>query len=113
MTRIDPRLMSDPAQHILASEPSLSNEQRADIWDDFLTAPHARALSARLAARNLPPQVVDLLLEAKRASEPEPSPTSHIETAIKAMSQLDPKLLELAESHPQLLRHYVNTTKSE
>ena len=46
MTRIDPRLMSDPAQHILASEPSLSNEQRADIWDDFLTAPHARALSA-------------------------------------------------------------------
>jgi hypothetical protein len=104
---IDPRL-HDSAKDILSNAP-LDDETRADAWDSFHSVRTAQELSGRLANMNLPSDVAESLIQAKKLSEPEAPPAL---AAIQHLATIDPEVLDRAEKYPNVLRHLVQAIQS-
>ena len=102
----------DHAAPILAGEPSIDDNQRADLWDAFHTK-SADELAQHLAPQDLPPQFKQKLHAAKVQSAPLVPPTDKVAQALAKLKELDPTLLDLAESHPKVAGMFVNAATKE
>lgn len=97
---------------ILRNAPSLSDNERAALYDAYHIAPDADSLARHIQQFNAPDDVTDGLVEAKQA-ESQTSPASssggtRTADAIRAIADMDPKTLELAESHPHVLNALIS-----
>jgi hypothetical protein len=99
---INPSLI-DHAKLILLHAP-MTQDEKASAWDQFHNARDSADLTARLANVSMPDEVKASLVAGKKLSEPEPTPVDKAAAAIHRMSELDSKILELAESHPSVFR---------
>lgn len=107
----DPRL-HDHAKDILSNAP-LDDSTKATLWDHWHDAHDVHELSTRLADMDIPSDVAESLIAAKKLSEPEPTPIDNATAAINRLTQIDPKILDLAEAHPNVLRHLVTLVTSK
>lgn len=94
---------ADPAAPILRDDPALTDQHRADIHDAFYSK-NADELVQHLMPMDIPENTKQALYAAKKISEPAPEPLDKTAAAINRMGQIDPKLLDLAEAHPNILK---------
>lgn len=101
-------IISDLAQPVLASDPVLSDEQRADLWDIFHSTKSPEELAVQLQPIPVPDDTKHRLLQAKAQSIPPiVEPFDKTKAVINQMSDMDPRALALAESHPNVLKALV------
>lgn len=100
---------TDHAAPVLSADPTLSDESRASLWDAFHNK-SADELVQHLHEQDISPDTKQSLFEAKKASMPAPTPHDTVVAAIQRMAQLDPKVLDLAESHPTVLKALTSAT---
>ena len=99
----------DHAAPILAGDPALSDEHRADLWDTFHSSKSPEELEQRLQTMAVPlDDTKQKLLKAKQISMPALDPHTKIEDAIQRMTKLEPEALNLAESHPNVLKAFTS-----
>ena len=94
----------DAAKPILAGDPALSDEHRADLWDTFHNSKNPDDLIAKLQPLAVPDDTKHRLVLAKRKSMPAVPPIDKATEAIKRVAQIDPQTLEVAETHPNVLK---------
>ena len=98
----------DPAKPILAAHPAITDDQRADLWDIFHQSKDSGELAQHLQPLGIPDALKHHLFVAKDATAPpvpvKVAPIDKVTDAIKRISQLDPKVVDLAESHPNVLK---------
>lgn len=92
----------DHAAPILAGEPSITDAQRADLWDTFHASKSPDELNAHLQTLAVPDDLKKRLTTAKQISMP--APIDRATAAMTTLSKIDPQVLELAESHPNVLK---------
>ena len=93
----------------------LSVDLKADLWDAATTAQSPDDLARSLKQFDIPPHVAASLIVAKRlldTEHPEPSDAEKVKAAAQQMSQIDPKLLDILEAHPTVLKHLLAEPKS-
>jgi hypothetical protein len=102
----------DHAAPILKGEPSITDDQRADLWDVFHNSKSAEDLQQKLQPLAVPDDLKQSLWDKKKKTMPLVSPVT---TAISQLAQLDPPNRELAEGHPNLLKALIaaNTPEPE
>jgi hypothetical protein len=93
----------DHAAPILAAEPAITDHQRADLWDAFHTK-NADELTQHLAPLAVPDDLKHKLWTAKQSLAPALPPVDKVTAAMQRMVTLDPKVLETAEAHPNVLK---------
>ena len=100
----------DHAAPILAAEPSITDEDRASLWDAFQSK-NPDELKQHLDTLPIPDDTKQKLHQAKLASVAPPAPAGppigQAEKGINVITRLgtlDPKLLDVAESHPNILK---------
>lgn len=95
----------DHASPILSAEPAITDQQRADLWDAFHTK-NVDELTQHLAPLAIPDDLKHKLWTAKQAVSPVPAvpPVDKTVAAMQRMVTLDPKVLETAEAHPNVLK---------
>jgi hypothetical protein len=94
----------DPAQPILAGAPSITDEDRANLWDVFHNSKDHNELVRHLTPAAIPDSLKAQLYEAKKKNAPVVEPLDKVTEAVRRVSQIDPKVLDLAESHPNVLK---------
>jgi hypothetical protein len=100
----------DHAVEILKGEPTINDSQRSDLWDLFHQSANATELARRLHTMPLRPDLKEQLLRAKNKPSVKPDP---IEKVLDAMQRMDPKVLDLAEKHPHMLKLVVDLATRE
>ncbi len=110
MTPIHPSLV-DSAKVILESEPSLTQNQRADLWDAWHSSPTVSSLARKLASMEfeIPASTEQALLEAKKLTTVSHDPVDRTVSAINRLAKLDPQVLSLIERFPHVLKHVTDT----
>ncbi len=104
---------TDHAAPVLAGEPTINAAQRADLWDAFHTK-NADELAQHLLPLAVPEDFKKRLWDAKQTqaaaavSAVPVAPAEKTAAAIQRMTQLDPKALELAEAHPNVLKAFTS-----
>jgi hypothetical protein len=93
----------DHAAPILAGDPTLSDQQRGDLWDAFHTK-NPDELVQHLQAQAIPDETKQALHVAKQASIPAVDPADKIAAVMTKMTQMDPTALALAEAHPTVFK---------
>lgn len=102
----------DHASPILQAEPSITDQQRSDLWDAFHTK-NAEELTQHLAPMAIPDDLKHKLWTAKQASSPVAPPVDKVTEAVQRMVALDPKTLDVAEAHPNLLKAFTTAATTE
>jgi hypothetical protein len=97
----------DHAAPVLAGEPTISDAQRADLWDAFQTK-NADELTQHLQTLAVPDDFKQRLLDAKVKSIPAADPLDKTTAIMTKMSKIDPQVLDLAENHPNVLKMMVS-----
>jgi len=95
----------DHASPVLQGDPSLSDQQRSDLWDAFHSK-NSDELVQHLVPLAIPDETKHKLFLAKQAAAPVTPPVDKVTAAVQKMASLDPKLLDVAESHPNLLKAF-------
>jgi hypothetical protein len=98
-----PPVLSDPAAPILRGEPTISDDQRADLWDAFHTK-SPEELAQHLMPLAIPDDFKRKLYQAKQQATPPVPILDKTTEAINRVAKIDPAVLELAEAHPNVLR---------
>jgi hypothetical protein len=101
---------TDHAAPVLAGEPTINDQQRADLWDAFHTK-NADELVQHLQPLVLPEDFKKRLWDAKKNAVASAAPAEPVEktaAAIQRMTQLDSHALELAEAHPNVLKAFTS-----
>lgn len=88
----------DHAENILTPAP-LDDSVKADAWDHYHLAKSPKELSGRLASLNLPADVTQQLLDAKRLTTPSPTAADKVADAIQMMGRMEPRTLDWAEAN--------------
>ena len=96
-----------PAQ-ILAAEPSINDSHRAGLWDLYHSAQNETELAQHLAEMPIPDRLKNQLVAAKTALKSKLDRTAE---AIRRIRTIDPKVLEIAEAHPAVLKHFTESIK--
>jgi hypothetical protein len=107
--------LMDHVSPILAGDPVLSDENRADLFDIFHASKDPNELSQHLQSLAtpadpaqqplaVPDDTKKRLLDAKQKSMPVAGPVDKVTAAMTHLSQMDPKVLDMAESHPNVLK---------
>ena len=96
----------DHASPILSAEPTITDQQRADLWDVFHQSKDPNELATKLTPLLVPDDLKHKLWTAKQAVSPVPAvpPVDKTVAAMQRMVTLDPKVLETAEAHPNVLK---------
>ena len=102
-----PSLVLDHAAPILASDPTINDDQRADLWDAFHTK-NPQELEEHLQTQAIPDNTKAALLYAKQKSTPAPKPIDAVTEAVQKLAQLDPQTRQIAESSPNLLKAFTS-----
>lgn len=101
----NPSPFLDPAKPILAGEPSLSDDLRAELWDTFHRTKSATELAQHLQPLAIPDDTKKKLFDAKQgAVPPTVEPLDKASAAIARLATLPHDALEAAESHPNVLK---------
>ena len=100
---------ADPAAPVLAAHPGITDEDRANLWDVFHNSKDSSELAQKLQPMTaIPDNLKHKLFVTKDATAPpvpvKVAPIDKVTDAIKRISQLDPKVVDLAESHPNVLK---------
>jgi hypothetical protein len=98
-----PTPFADPAEPILRGVPGITDDERADLWDAFHSK-SADELAQHLQPLAIPEEHKNRLYQAKQMSMPAPAPLDKATQAIKAVATIDPKVLDMAETHPNVLK---------
>jgi hypothetical protein len=102
----------DHAAPILQGEPTITDQQRSDLWDAF----HSKSpdeLVQHLAPLAIPDETKHKLFQAKQASMPVAPPVDKVTEAVQRVAALDPKVLDIAESHPNILKAFTTAATIE
>ena len=100
---------------VLLQHLPISQDLKADLWDAVYNARNPDDLAHSLKKFEIPPHIAAALIVAKRlldTEHPEPSRADKVKAAAQQMSQIDPKLLDLIETHPAVLKHLLAEPKS-
>jgi hypothetical protein len=100
-----PNPFMDHAAPILAGEPSITDSDRESLWDAFHSK-SSEELVQHLAPLAVPDDLKRKLFDAKRASMPVAPPVDKVTEAVQRVAALDPKVLDVAESHPNILKAF-------
>jgi len=95
---------TDPAAPILSGDPVLSDQNRADLWDVFYQSKDASEMAAHLQPLAIPEDTKRKLYLAKQTSTPVVAPLDKATSAIQKLATIDPEVLDLAETHPNVLK---------
>lgn len=98
----------DPAEPILAGDPRLTDETRADLWSIFHESRDASELTAKLSTIEVPNDLKHALWTAKSVTSPVSGNADKITAALTTLSKMDPKLLEIAETHKQVTKMVID-----
>src|ERR1700676_268675 len=93
----------DHAAPVLAGEPTINDQQRADLWDAFHTK-SPEELVQHLQPLAVPDDFKHKLFTAKQASMPAPEPMDRVAEALTRIKSIDPAVLDVAEQHPNVLK---------
>lgn len=88
----------DHAVPILAGDPAITDEQRADLHDIFHGSKDPAELAQHLQPLAVPDDTKRKLYEAKKLTIP---PMVEV---LNQMAKIDPQALDLAETHPNVLK---------
>lgn len=94
----------DHAQTILAGEPSITTEQKADLWDVFHNTKDPNELAQQLAPLAVPDDLKQQLFEAKHRAVPKVEPLDRAVTALKVLTQIPQAVKEEAEKYPNTVK---------
>jgi hypothetical protein len=97
----------DPAEGILRGDTSLTDSDRADLFDLFHGARDHNELAQKLQPLAVPDDTKRKLWQAKQLAVSAPSPVEKIASAVHAVNQLDPAARELAEQHPNVFKAFL------
>jgi hypothetical protein len=105
---IHPSLV-DHAKTILQNAP-ITDDAKSVLWTIWHDEHTVTSLARRLTELDaeLPPDIEQALLAAKKLSAPAPDA---IDKVLDTISHMDPKTLALAESHPAVLRVLADAVK--
>ena len=103
----------DPAAPILAGDPALSDENRASLWDVFHSTKDHNELVQKLATIAAPEDTKQRLVKAKQQMSPAPAPVEKATAALQKLTEIDPKVLDLAESHPTIAKAFIAAATKE
>src|ERR1700739_1412816 len=104
---IDVRLI-DHAKNILQAYP-LPQELKARAWDAWHDSRTVAELKPKLAALHIPNEhIVQALLLAKRACEPEPEPMNSVLEVLNYMAKMPREVLDRVEKHKNVLNHFLH-----
>ena len=109
---VDPRL-HDSAKDILSAAVGMNDDQRATAWEHFHSVRDSKDLAQRLHTVDAPNDVKSALFTAKQISDPVPTHAEKIVDAINRMVAMDPRELEISESHPNILRAFLSAKGDE
>ena len=98
-----PSPFMDHAAPILAGEPTIDDNQRADLHDAFYSK-NADELAEHLKPMAVPDDFKHKLWTAKQQSAPAVPTVDKVTDAMTKLAQIDPKVLEVAEAHPNVLK---------
>ena len=91
----------DHAQPILAGEPSLTQEQRADLWDTFHNSKDPNELATALSPLAVPDDLKHRLYQAKQSAIPKVEPLDRAVKALQVLGSLPSAIKEEAEKYPK------------
>lgn len=91
----------DHAEPVLRGEPTITDEQRASLWDAF-NSKSPQELTQHLQPLDLSPEFKQKLLDAKKASMPDMTPVETVVFHLNHLKDIDKVSLEAAEQHPNL-----------
>jgi hypothetical protein len=94
----------DPAHPILAGDPTLDQDTRASLWDIFHGSKDSNDLAQKLQALAVPDDTKQRLFDAKKQATLPVEPVDQTIAAMEKLKQIDPAVLELAETHPNALK---------
>lgn len=94
----------DVAAPILKGDPALSDESRAQLWDVFHGTKNPDELAEKLQTLAVPEDTKKNLYHAKQKSMPPVSPVRGVTDAMQMLANMDPKVLDIAETHPNVLK---------
>lgn len=98
----------DHALNILSGTDAVDDSTKADLYDAFHNSKDSNELAAALQPLAAPDEVKAQLHQAKQLTDSAPSPVAKAAEALTAMSQLDPKILAIAENHPKLASAFIS-----
>jgi hypothetical protein len=95
----------DPAESILRGEPTINDEQRANLFDIFHSTKDEGELARRLQPLAVPDDFKKQLYDAKQGGAiTKGEPLDKVTEAINRMKTIDPQVLAMAEAHPNVLK---------
>ena len=94
----------DHAAPVLAAEPAITDDQRAELWDTFHQSKDPNELAQKLRPIIVPDDLKHKLFQAKQAAAPAVPAVDKVTDVIKRIAQLDPQALQVAEAHPNVLK---------
>lgn len=102
-----PSPFQDHASPILSADPTLSDQQRSDLWDAFHSK-NPDELVQHLTPLAIPDDTKHKLWAAKQASMPpvKVEPVDKVTAAVNKMVALPPDVLDKAEQHPNVLKAF-------
>jgi hypothetical protein len=103
----------DHASPILQGEPTINDQQRSELWDTFHQSKDPNELVQKLTPLAIPDDLKHKLFQAKQTSMPAPPPVDKVTEAVQKMVALDPKVLDVAEAHPNLLKAFTTAATTE
>jgi hypothetical protein len=97
----------DHAAPILAGEPTITDQQRADLHDAFYTK-NSDELVNHLTPLAIPDDLKRKLFDAKQLSSPPAKidPVDKVTAAVQKLASLDPQVRQTAEASPNLLKAF-------
>ena len=111
MTTID--RIRDHAKVVLQDAP-IPNDSKIALWDLWHDSGTVDALASKLAGMDIPADVEQSLIAAKRFSLSDPNPrVEAVLEALRRMAKMDPRLLDAGEAHPVVLNQLIETISGE
>jgi hypothetical protein len=105
----NPVRVQDKVEALLRREPSITDGDRAVLYDAYHLAPTPEALAEHLQKFEIPSTLEAQLIAAKAEPPATPAPRNAVEAAIQKMQQLDPDALHAAETHPTVLLSLIDS----
>jgi hypothetical protein len=94
----------EPAAPILSQSLDVNDDDRAELFDIFHDSKSSDELASKLQTHDAPDELKQQLIGAKRATDVPPSAVDKTVGALKRLAQVDPRTLDLAESHPNVMK---------
>jgi hypothetical protein len=101
----------DAAKPILAGEPTINDDQRAELWDTFHNTKNATELATKLAPLSIPDDTKQQLYSAKQRAVAPPEPIDRAAKALNSIANIDPKVLEMAEKYPTVAKTLITVAE--